>query len=150
LASPATKQILWSTKTILNNTGTANALFPQPALGQSYYIVVKHRNSLETWSQGTFAFNAPDTIYDFSDAAGKAFGNNQVQVEPGVFAIHSGDINQDGFINVTDFVTIDNTLGIGFFTGYISTDVNGDGILESSDYSFIENKTQTIRAILKP
>ena len=150
LASPATKQILWSTKTLLNTTGTANALFPQPALGASYYIVVKHRNSLETWSQGTFAFNAPDTIYDFSNAANKAFGNNQVQVEPGVFAIHSGDINQDGIINATDFVTVDNTLGIGIFTGYISTDVNGDGILESSDYSFMENKTQTIRTVLHP
>lgn len=150
LASPATKQILWSTKTILNTTGTASALFPQPALGQSYYIVVKHRNSLETWSQGTFAFNAPDTIYDFSNAAGKAFGNNQVEVQPGIFAIHSGDINQDGFINALDYVTTDNSLGMGFITGYISTDVNGDGILESSDYSFIENKTRTVRIVLHP
>ena len=67
-----------------------------------------------------------------------------------MFAIHSGDINQDGIINATDFVTVDNTLGIGIFTGYISTDVNGDGILESSDYSFMENKTQTIRTVLHP
>jgi hypothetical protein len=150
LASPTTKQILWSSKSIVNTSGTANVLFPQPALGQSYYIVVKHRNSLETWSLGTFAFNSPDTIYDFSNGANKAYGNNMIQVESGVYAIHSGDINQDGIINNADFAAVDNALGLGINTGYISTDVNGDGILESTDYSFIENKTQTIGTVMHP
>lgn len=150
LASPTTKQILWSSKAILNTSGYASALFPQPVLGQPYYIVVKHRNSLDTWSQGTFGFNSPDTLYDFSTAANKAFGNNMVQVEPGIFAIHSGDVNKDGIINYVDFSTLENSIGLGFNTGYINTDINGDGILESSDYSFIENKVQTIRTILHP
>ena len=35
-------------------------------------------------------------------ATNNAFGDNQVQVEPGVFAIYSGDINQDGFISTED------------------------------------------------
>ncbi len=150
LASPATKQILYSSKAIVSTFGRANALFPQPALGQTYYIVVKHRNSLETWSAGTFAFNSPDTIYDFTNAASKAYGNNMVQVATGIYAIHTGDINQDGLINSSDFNSINTSLGLGINSGYISSDINGDGILESSDYSFIENKTQTVRSVLHP
>ncbi len=150
LASPITKQILWSTKTVVNTTGTANALFPQPALGQNYYIVVNHRNSLESRSQGSFGLNSPDTVYDFSTSANKAFGSNMIQMEPGVFAIHSGDINQDYVINNMDYVIVENSIGLGFNTGYIATDVNGDGILESTDYSWIENKTQTNFTVLHP
>lgn len=149
LASPSTKQILWTTKATLNTTGIANALFPQPALGQTYYIVVSHRNSLDVWSQGTFGFNSPDTIYDFSTPA-KAYGNNMVEVSPGVFALHSGDVNFDGTINQSDFNLVESSIAAGIQTGYINTDINGDGILESSDYSFIENKTRTVRTIQHP
>lgn len=142
LTSPVTKLAMYTSKGVLSTTGTANILFPQPALGQSYYIVVKHRNSLQTWSAGTFAFNSPDTIYDFTTAASMAFGNRQIQLEPGVFGIHTGDLNQDGVINFTDIIVQDNSVAAGIQVGYQTGDINGDGIVESADYSWIENKVQ--------
>ncbi len=36
-----------------------------PAVG-SYYIVVKHRNGIETWSKNPVAFSGPSVFFDFS------------------------------------------------------------------------------------
>ncbi|MBK9637105.1 MAG: VCBS repeat-containing protein [Bacteroidetes bacterium] len=36
-----------------------------PSVG-SYYIVVKHRNGIETWSKNPVAFNGPSVFFDFS------------------------------------------------------------------------------------
>ena len=40
--------------------------FPFPVSGNSYYIVVKHRNSLETWSKYPVLFDTPIKSYDFT------------------------------------------------------------------------------------
>lgn len=149
LADPTTKQIQYSSKGLLSINGIGSVLFPQPALGQNWYVVVGHRNSLTTWSQATFGYNNPDTIYDFSNAVGKAFGNNQVQVNTGVYAIHSGDINQDGVINNLDYNLVDGMLG-SISMGYLKEDLTGDGIIESTDYSLVENKSRAGLSILHP
>ena len=149
LVDPVTKNISYTTKALLSIYGNAYAYFPQAAIGRTYYIVLKHRNSLETWSASTFGFNSQDTLYNFSDAANKAFGNNMVLVSTGVYALHGGDINQDGFINIADFQLLNSNIGL-FYSGYIKEDVNGDKIVESSDYSFMENKLSTSVSVLKP
>ena len=77
-----------------------------------------------------------------------AFGDNQVQVEPGVFAIYTGDVNQDGFIGVDDvtLVDIDNLNGL---FGYYSTDLNGDGFLGVDDVSLVDiNNINGIYAVI--
>ncbi len=142
LINPTTKQIDYSSKGVVSVFGNANILFPQPALGQNYYIAIKNRNSLEIWSSVIFGFNSPDTLYDFTLAATKAYGSNQILVEPGVYALHTGDLNQDGIINFNDFNIENSTLSNGYFVGYFPGDVNGDGIIESIDYSWLENKTK--------
>ena len=60
-------------------------------IGQSYYVVLKHRNAVETWSANPVLLNE-NTLYDFSSAANKAFGDNMVEVEPGIWSLYSGDI----------------------------------------------------------
>ena len=43
--------ILYSNKDTINLSGLGVFTFPGAVIGSSYYIVVRHRNSLETWVQ---------------------------------------------------------------------------------------------------
>ena len=67
-----------------------------------------------------------------------AYGDNQVEVDPGVFAIYSGDLNQDGFIDLLDQIQEDNDLFDGI-SGYHVTDLNGDGFIDLLDQIILDN-----------
>ena len=45
--------------------GTCSITWPSALLGNSYYIVVKSRNSIETWSKQPIVFNNPVINYSF-------------------------------------------------------------------------------------
>ena len=94
-----------SKKTVLQTDGTVSATFAKPA--GSYYIAVKHQNTLQTWSANAIACTASTPLYNFTTAANKAYGNNQFQVQPGIWAFYTGDINQDDFIDGNDFPMFD-------------------------------------------
>jgi len=109
--------------------------------GGNYYIVVRHRNSIETWSAFSINFSSGNTTaYNLSLNSFRAYGNNQIQVDaaPVRFAVYSGDVNQDGTIDLTDGSEIDND-AFNFNSGYLPTDVNGDGIIDVSDAVYADN-----------
>jgi N-acetylneuraminic acid mutarotase/subtilisin-like proprotein convertase family protein len=133
----------------LDIQGNGTFVFPGSAYSGSYYLVIRHRNSIETWSASPVALNATVVNYDFSDLAGKAFGNNLSDLGDGNFAIYNGDINQDGYINALDFVLDENETQLKT-TGYVNSDLTGDWIVESSDYSLLENNVQRSIGILRP
>jgi hypothetical protein len=60
-----TNTLVESTTAVLKTDGTALMNFSPAILGNSYYIVVKHRNSIETWSKLPVTFSAT-TSYDFA------------------------------------------------------------------------------------
>lgn len=66
-----------------------------------------------------------------------ALGDNQIEVEPGVFAIYSGDVNQDGNIDISDSPIIEAGIANGDF-GYLVADLNGDGNVDISDLPILE------------
>lgn len=78
-----------------------------------------------------------------------AYGDNQKQVEPGVFAIYSGDINQDGVIDIFDVIDMDNDV-INFNAGYIPTDLNGDGVADIFDVILLDNNVLAFVASVTP
>ena len=121
----------------LNTNGDIVCSFPSEIIGHNYYIVVKHRNTLETWSQAPVTFNAV-TNYNYTTAASQAYGSNQTEVEPGVFALYSGDINQDGFIDSFDFPALDSDIFDGVSGVYVNTDLNGDGFVDSFDFPWLD------------
>ena len=131
--------ILYSYPTVLNTHGIATGYFAQPILGESYYLVIKHRNTIETWSSQPFGFFDPDTLFNFSDSLGKAYGNNMVMLDSAVYAFHSGDVDQNGIIDSTDYNLI-QTKVTQFDYGYLPEDLTGDWLIEAKDYSLIENK----------
>jgi len=56
----------------------------------------------------------------------------------GVYAIYTGDVNQDGSVDIQDLIQTENDASILAF-GYNSTDCNGDGSSDLQDLNIIEN-----------
>ncbi len=54
------------------------------------------------------------------------------------FAIFSGDVNQDGAVDLSDLSLIDNDV-FNFASGYVITDINGDNVTDLADYSLADN-----------
>ncbi|MCB0728286.1 MAG: hypothetical protein KDD00_12540 [Ignavibacteriae bacterium] len=118
----------------------------------NYYLVVKHRNSIETWSSNPVSlFRGSPLGYNFTNAVAKAYGNNLINVNPSPvrFGIFSGDINQDGFIDLTDVTIISNDAN-DFLTGYIVSDVNGDGFADLSDLTIAFNNAINFVSVARP
>jgi hypothetical protein len=116
-------------------------------VGESYYITLKHRSCLETWSAQPILIQHV-TTYNFSTAAAQAFGDNQLEVESGIWAIYSGDIFQDGAVDAFDYLLLDVDLIAGA-SGYLSTDLTGDGFVDAFDYLVLDpNLTTGIGAIM--
>jgi len=141
--------ILFTSKTTLATNGMAHCAFPAQALLGNYYVVVKHRNHMETWSGTAFGFNTADTTCDFTDFITKAYGNNMQQLATGVFGIYAGDVNQDGVIEATDYSILENDVQQVLF-GYYRSDLNGDNVVEAFDYSMEENNVQLVIFVASP
>jgi len=127
--------------------GTASLTIPA-IYNSSYYIVIRHRNSIETWNQAPLAFSSAVVSYNFSTSASQAFGNNLKQVS-GKFVIFSGDINQDGMLDSSDMVPLDND-ATAFLNGYLQTDLNGDGLIDASDMVILDNNNAAFIARITP
>ncbi len=111
------------------------------ALNGSYYRVVKHRNSIRTWSAtGVSHSRGSGTHYNFIFPSGQAYGNNQAVVDPGppYRGMYSGDVNQDKIIDGTDVGMVDNAAS-NFLTGYVVTDLTGDGFVDGTDFALADN-----------
>ena len=66
LVDSLTYQIIGSQKDIISTTGNGQFYYPSLLPGRRYYLVLRHRNSIETWSKESFMFLTPATIFDFS------------------------------------------------------------------------------------
>ena len=142
----------YSVSALLHTNGTATVAFPVSVSGNSFYIAVKHRNCIETWSKTTVSFT-PTTSYDFSTGLVKAYDDGvnppMQSVAAGIYALYAGDVNQDGGIDASDISDIDNDNSI-FAFGYNTTDVSGDGATDASDLSLVDNNQQLFLFFARP
>jgi hypothetical protein len=58
-------------------------------------------------------------------------------VESGVWAMYSGDINQDYIIDAFDYILQDPDIITGAF-GYLNTDLTGDVVVDAFDYIMLD------------
>ena len=136
LHHPTNFTLIDSKKAVLSTTGFVSATFTQ--LAGSYYIAIKHRNTIQTWSANSVACSNATPLYNFSSFSTQAFGDNQVQVEPGVWAMFTGDLNQDDFIDGNDFPSFDTDSFNGVNSIYVATDMNGDGFVDGNDFPLFD------------
>jgi hypothetical protein len=109
--------------------------------GWSYYVVVKHRNSIETWTPLVPPFNRGGSInqYNMINSASSAYGNN-LKLVNSTYCIYSGDVNQDKVIDLKDLILVYED-SKKFVTGYFKTDLNGDNIVNSADLDIVYNNS---------
>jgi len=154
-----TSTVVSSFKTILRTNGDAYCIFPSNSnlIGNSYWLVFKHRNTLESWSSAPVAISSR-TVYDFTTAANKTYGSNMTLLDNGKWAFYSGDISdavtglpgtQDQVIESQDYGDMENAVYITK-VGYQAEDITGDGIVESSDYGLMENNVYFTRVTSRP
>ncbi len=121
---------------LLSSTGNLTAVFSNVPNG-SYFIVVKHRNHLETWSKVSQLFATNTAVnYDFTVDSSRAYGDNMKR-NGSSWVLYSGDANQDGSIDALDAAIFIAQFGN---TGYFSCDFNGDFSVDAQDVSiFVSN-----------
>ncbi len=141
--------IVDSARVKLNSNGYAIANFLNATNGVYYYIVVKHRNSIETWSKTVQQFSTGFPIsYDFTTSKTKAYGDN-MKLKSGKYCIYSGDTDQNGSIDVIDLGTVENDVSI-FGGGYRIADLNGDLFVDANDLAIVENNAVNYVTRIRP
>lgn len=137
-----------SAKTVLNSNGSGTFNFINAVNGTNYYIVVKHRNSIETWSSSAHSFLSNTLSYDFTSSSSQAYGNN-MKMKGTRWTIYSGDVNMNGVIDGTDLGIVDND-SYNFKSGYIQSDLNGDNLTDAADLSIADNNTLNFVSVVRP
>jgi len=139
-------------KGILRTDGTVSATFPTSTIGKSYYIAIKHRNTIETWSAAPVTF-AANTVYDFTTGTNKAYGDGvnppMKNMGSGKYALYSGDINKDGTIDIIDLQVTENDAS-QFEFGYNDSDCSGDGASDAIDMQNEENNASLFLFYARP
>ncbi len=144
--------IIDSSKALIDSVSFTGSFKFNTAPSGTYYVVIKHRNSIETWSRSSGEIYNPMTLgsYNFSDSLSKAYGSNMKQVDfsPVRFAAYSGDVDQDGSVDASDVSSIDND-AYNSVTGYVNTDLTGDKFVDAIDVSIVDNNSSnTVSAII--
>lgn len=117
----------------------------------SYYIVLKHDQCTETWSSsGGVELTNDSTIYnyDFTSYESQAYGNNLIQ-KGSKFCMYSGELNNDGFINLEDLLSIYNDAEM-FKTGHVKTDLTGDKLVDLKDIIIAFNNSTRFIGVIRP
>lgn len=133
-----------SGKTIMYTNGSSLINFIQIDNNTDYYIVINHRNSIETWSASTINLTGNyNYYYDFINSNSQAYGNNEIYLATDsasfvYYGIYSGDVNQDGAVDLADVTMIEND-AFNFVSGYVVTDVNGDDVADLADQTIADN-----------
>lgn len=139
-----------SAKTVIDSLSYSGLCFFNNTPNGKYYIVVKTRNTLETWSR-----NGGDSVrkgavksFDFTSDSSMAYGDNLIK-SGAKYCIYSGDVENSGNIDLTDIVEIFNDASI-FLTGYNPTDLNGDDISDLTDILIAFNNSTNFVTLISP
>ncbi|MEO6694594.1 MAG: S8 family serine peptidase [Ignavibacteria bacterium] len=133
--------IIDSSRAYIDSSGTGSFLFFNASDSVDYILQIVHRNSIRTWSKLPGQRFISNTMqFDLSSDSSQAVGYNLLQVDsnPVTFAMYNGDANQDGLVDGTDMLLIDNDVVL-LVSGYVPTDTNGDGFIDGTDSAIASN-----------
>lgn len=135
LRMPNSFTLVASQQALLNTDGTSSVSFPN--LTGNYIIVIKHRNGLQTWGNMVTLSSTP-TTYNFTLDPCSTWECAELEIEPGVYAFYSGDINHDDNIDLLDLPGIESDIE-NFNFGYTENDLDGDGNVDLLDLPVLED-----------
>lgn len=121
----------------------------------NYYLQVKHRNSIATWTNLDSTQQLDTINYNFTSGVCQAFGCNQALVAVdnngvAVPSFYTGDPTQDGIVDASDIVAIYNDLQIAAEGPYLLTDLNWDEITDSQDLILCYNNNINVVGEVAP
>jgi len=131
----------------LSTSGVISGSVPAVHNG-SYYIYIIHRNSITVSSVNPVSFAGSSISYDFSTGVTQAFGSNMKDIS-GVAVAFAGEATQDCGIDSSDMIAVDND-NAAFASGYLVTDINGDGGVDSSDMILVDNNNAAFIGCILP
>jgi len=120
--------------------------------GGSYYIVAKHFNCIETWSKAggePLTNNGTAYHYDFTTADSQAYGKN-LKLKGNEFCLFSGNVNQNGFIDLDDVIRINNEATNFTVGNYLPEDLTGNGIVDLEDVTISYNNSVEFVIVIRP
>ncbi|MDQ3020007.1 MAG: glycoside hydrolase [Bacteroidota bacterium] len=126
----------------LTTGAIANSPFTR-ALSGTYYIIVKHRNSIETWSNagGELYTRGSFLSYNFIQPVNQAYNNNQALVDPfPYYGMFGGDVDRDNAVDLADLSIIENA-AVNFASGYVIPDLTGDNFVDVNDQAIADNNS---------
>jgi len=123
--------ILLSNGFIVDEFYNENLQFRNMVYGQEYYFVIRYRNHLDIISK-TASVATEQMSYDFTTNIDQAFGTFQQKIlANGKAAMYTGDYNQDGIIQISDYdVWKENPAQNNV---YGAADGTLDGIIQNTD-----------------
>ncbi|MBK7028578.1 MAG: hypothetical protein IPH45_04965 [Bacteroidales bacterium] len=140
-------QVFSSQNLTLNNQGLVLMRLPSSFNG-TYYLIIRHRNSIATWSATAISFEGNSQFVDFTTSISSAYGQNLLS--DGINALlYAGDINQDGSVNVNDIIIVESS-ATTFQMGYLLEDINGDGLIDAEDLIIVDNHAAQQTGIISP
>jgi hypothetical protein len=123
--------LIKSNGTVTDLDGSSNVNFNSVSQG-NYYVVIRHRNHLDIMSSNTVSLSSSPSLYDFTNASNKAYGNEpQKNLGDGKWGLYAGDGDLNATVNVIDYGTVGNNL---FETGYKYGDLDMNGVINVIDY----------------
>ena len=119
---------------IVDIDGESEILIPT-AFTDNVYVVVYHRNHIRIMSADALAVVNGVYVYDFTDAATKAYDSQQKEIGSGVFGMYASDIDSDGEVFAGDLALFLNAYPT--FGGYNNSDLDLDGEVFAGDLTFL-------------
>ena len=142
LHDASTYALVESQTSTLGTTGVGYFTFSTAVNGTPYYIVVKTWNTVETWSKNAQSFTSSFLSYNFTTAQTQVYSDNLTQLGT-KWCIYSGDVTQDGFVNLSDYNQVNND-SYNLVSGVVVTDLTGDLYTNLADYNIVNNNSYNL------
>jgi hypothetical protein len=132
-------------KVLLNSSGAGTGSFTTVTGGTPYFVVIRHRNCVETWSATGKSFTSNQLDYNFTTASTQAYSdgvspNLPMKQISGKWCFWSGEVTNNYFIEFNDLIQVYNKYFLGLeVPGYYIEDVTGNGYVEFDDLLLVYN-----------
>ena len=143
-----TETILHTATPMLKKDGSVFCVFPESAIGGSYYVVVDHRASMPLWSQNPITLSTSSTL-NFANTLASAYSDGDALLTPmktissGLYGIWMGELDQTGYLDAFDYSNLEGDIYQSQYLGQylLDGDLNGDSYVDASDYAVYDGNS---------